>query len=810
MNKLNPGLQRRVLTSSVTMAIAALVSQTSQAQVSDQQDGVQQVVVTAQSRSQAIQSVPISMQTMSGAELKDMAASNLSDVDAFVPGLSIDASQETRPIISIRGVGTADFGIGTDSPVGIYTDGVYDGKTGGSLLNFNDIKRVEVLNGPQGTLFGRNAAAGAISIVTNDPTSQYEISGLVRAGNEGLYHAEALINVPLSEDMAFRFSAVDQHTNGRINNTYNNQRMGNDNDWGTRAALRWDNGDTSATLKWEHEKLNVSGPPVFSVTGGQINFGPPSTWINPLGEPLSNDASPSVQSRAFDGVTLHVEHTLPFAELTSITAYRHFDSQNWQDNDGSSNPAAYLGTGNVETNTTWQQEFKLNGKTKTLDWVVGISAYHETATETQDVDATTTSIDTILGNAVGVTPYAGLTQLVQGVGAATGNPTLEGMNFLGLPWQEGIQDRGEYKSYAIYGDTIWALDQSTNLTVGGRYTYDEKSFSWYNPPRTATALDARLGTLNQANFFPTVVGLGLLSAQTAAQLQGAVTSNIEFNNPTSSTSPFSASSSWTNFSPRVVLDHHFSPGNMVYASWGEGYQAGGFDAVQTNGRYNPERVQNFEIGTKGQLSGTGLSYSASLFHYKYTNLQSLTLVPASTTSNVSSYQVVDSDQRANGVDLSGQWKIDRIWRLTGAAEYIDQNYANYVSPDGVNLGGQPVGTPSLSFTTAINAKWPVLEGTGDFMLAYGYTGEQRCNTDTAAQGLCMHSGNVLVGQAMEKIDMRLGWNAPSNRWGIALVVDNLTNVQYIKEISTLGSAVGEPYAYLTRPRTIALELRAKL
>ncbi len=811
MSKFIPGLHRRALGSAVTMAIAAMVTQAvhAQAQVTDTQD-VNQVVVTAQSRSQAMQNVPISMQTMSGAELKDMAASSLSDVDVFVPGLNIDASQEIQPEISIRGVGTADFGIGTDSPVGMYTDGVYAGKTGGSLLNFNDVKQVEVLKGPQGTLFGRNAAAGAISITTNDPSSQYEVSSLVRGGNEGLYHAETLINVPISDDVAFRFSAVDQHTNGWVSNTYNGQMMGNDNDWGTRASLRWQDEDSLAILSWEHEELNVSGPPVFSVTGGQIDFGPPSTWSNPLGEPLSNDASPSVQSRTFNGVTLHIEHTLPFAELTSISAFRHFDSQNWQDNDGSSNPAAYLGTGNVETDTTWQQEFKLNGKTKAMDWVAGVSAFHEAATETENVDVTTTSLDTVLGHAAGVAPYAALTQLVQGVGAATGNPALEGMSFMGLPWQENIQDKGEYKSYAIYGDTIWNLDHDTNLTVGGRYTYDEKSFNWYNPPRTATALDSQMGALNQMNFFPTVVGMGLLPAQTAALLQGVVASNIEFNNPTSSASPFSSAGSWSNFSPRVVLDHHFSTNNMVYASWSEGYQAGGFDAVLTNGRYDPELVQNIEIGTKGQLPGTGLSYSASMFHYKYTNLQSLTLVPASTSTNISSYQVVDSDQQANGVDLDGQWKISRIWRLTGAAEYIDQTYTTYQSPNGTNLNGQPVGTPSLSATTAVNARWPVLEGTGDFNLAYGYTGEQRCNTDTAGQGLCLHSGNVLVGQAMEKIDARLGWSAPSNRWGMALVVDNLTNVQYIKAISTLGSAVGEPYAYLTRPRTIALEFRMKL
>jgi iron complex outermembrane recepter protein len=793
----------------VSLALATTVAAAGAPEVSHAQDSVPAVMVTAQSRSQQIQNVPIAMQTLAGNALKDVGVANLADMDAFVPGLTVDALQSTRPLIFLRGVGTEDYGIGTDSPVGIYTDSVYVGKTGGALLNFIDVKRIEVLKGPQGTLFGRNAAAGVISIVTNDPVERFEASGLVRVGNRGAVHAELLYNTALTEGLALRIAAIDQRDNGWARNTFNGQRGGDDGVGGLRAALRWRRDDTDAVLGWQHEVMRVSGPPVFSLTGGTVDFAGPATWVDPRKQPLANDALPNAQSRTFDGLTLRVTTPLRHAMLSSITAYRHFNTQNWQDNDGSVNPAAYIGIGNVESNSTWQQEFKLSGQTGALDWVGGVSAYRERAIQAENVDLTTRSLDTLIRHAAGIAPYATLTSLAQGIGQATGNGALQGLSLAGLPWRESIYDRGAYRAYAVYGDMLWHLDPVTNLTLGGRFTHDDKTFSWYNPPRTATELDARLAVLRQAQLFPTAVALKLLTPQQAASLQAVVARNVEFSNAVSSAAPFPASRSWNNFSPRIVLDRHLTPDHMVYGSWSKGYLAGGFDALGVNGYYDQELVTNIEIGIKGQLRALGVTYDASIFHYDYTNLQSLTLVPSNAGAGVPSYQVVNSDQRATGAELNAQWTVNRIWRLNGALAYLDQTYAHYVSPTGVRLDGQPVGAPRLSATAGATARWPLWTGTADINLMVGYIGARRCNADTTAQGTCNPDGNVDTGAAREKVDMRLGWSAPSGNWGVGMVVTNLTNRQYVT-VSTLGAVVGSPYSYVTKPRTIALELRGAL
>jgi iron complex outermembrane receptor protein len=143
------------------------------------------ITVTAQSRQQEIQDVPIALQVVDQNLLSDVAAENLGDIDAFVPGLVIDAVQPTQPSFRLRGVETDDFGIGTDPAVGIFVDGVYGGRGGGVLLPFVDVERIEVLKGPQGTLFGRNTAAGAISLITRRPQADVEARATVRVGNYG-------------------------------------------------------------------------------------------------------------------------------------------------------------------------------------------------------------------------------------------------------------------------------------------------------------------------------------------------------------------------------------------------------------------------------------------------------------------------------------------------------------------------------------------------------------------------------------------------------------------------------------------------
>ena len=172
------------------------------------------ITVTAQRRTESSQDVPIALQVVTSEQIEKLTATDLSSMSGYVPGLSVSGEQPTQPGYTLRGINVSDFGIGTDSPIGIYEDGVYTGKTGGALLLFNDVQHVEVLKGPQGTLFGRNSAAGAISVVTNSPTFDLGGDAKVRFGNYGERYFEGMVNAPLGPDVAARVTFVDNRSDG--------------------------------------------------------------------------------------------------------------------------------------------------------------------------------------------------------------------------------------------------------------------------------------------------------------------------------------------------------------------------------------------------------------------------------------------------------------------------------------------------------------------------------------------------------------------------------------------------------------------
>jgi len=780
------------------------------------------VTVTGQSRVQQLQEVPITMSVISTDTIKSVGATNISELNGLLPGLTVDGTQATQPQFSIRGLGSGDFGIGTDAPVGIYMNGVYAGKTGGALLNFNDVKRIELLKGPQGTLFGRNAAAGAISIVTNEPSRQQEASVLARLGSYGEYHGEVLYNAPLNDSTAIRFTGVREHKDGWQKNQYDGSMYGGDNAWGTRLALKWNDAATSALITWEHEQL-AQKPRAFIglPTDAKLQTNPfpedPTTWRDPLHATLNNNAPNALEARKFDGVTLRVTRDLDFATLTSTTAYRKFTAQNLQDNDGNVIYQTTLSTGNFETSKGWQQEFKLNGGNDQLDWVAGVSAYGEKATQQTALYSNTATVDQVIGNASKgqLFPFTTINQLAGAMG-------IPGIDALHDSWTESMFNTGDYKAAAVYGDVIWKLTPSTNLTVGARFTHDSKSFTWYNPKRIAPQLDATLAGLDAAttsafglNFANTInylqsVGKLPVPAGFGTLLNGVVTSNINFDSPQATNSVLGNGASWNNTSPRLVIDHHLDKETMLFASVTRGYQAGGFNAIYKEGvsTFSPETITNYEAGVKGGIKSAGLFYTASVFHYDFNNLQSIGTTTSPTTG-VLTYIVQVSDQKADGADLEAFWQIDRNWRLNAATEVINQTYKHY-SFAGTDMTGQAVGTPRVNATVGLNFVAPMLGGEGSATLNWSYKSSDRCNFESQAKYACGTFPTFKVGEATNRFDLRVGWDSANKKWGVAGIVNNLSNKQYVGYISSTGSAVGSRTADITAPRAFAIEVSYKL
>jgi len=766
---------------------------------------LEEVIVTAQRREQRLQDVPVAVQVISQDLIEKTAADNIGQMDRFIPGLVVSGDSPTQPHFQLRGIGASDFGVGTDPAVGVYVDGVYAARSGASFLAFNDIERIEVLRGPQGTLLGRSSAAGAISIVTRKPSDTLEGSFDVRLGNEGKRRMEGMANLPLGGGVALRLNAVTNEADGYLTDAFTGLSLNPERNWATRAALRWDVGEaTQLLLAWNHDDVNQLArvaislnpllppgtlpPPVTAATDG-------STWVNPLTTPIYNDVVGNRESRRLDDIVLQVSHRFGEVEFRSTTDWRQFATVNREDEDGTNRIATYFDTANVEHNGNWYQEFRLSGRNALLDWVAGASYSSEHAQQHSDTDLYTNSVDTVLNN-LGMA-QGGVFGPTSAALASFGVP----ISLLGAPWRETMYDDGRFKSLGVFGDVIWHLTDRLNLTTGLRYSRDSKDFAWAAPYRVAPQLEAALGAMDQLGLFAPTGPLPPLQSYQFNLIFG-------YGQTPGTTFAYGTSRSWTDLSPRLVLDYKITPDVMLYTSVSKGFTPGGFDSVQVNGRYDKETVWNYELGLKAALPDAHLIVDAAAYFYQYRNKQSLVL--ATLTGGIPQYVVDSSDQKAHGLDLDLRWQPVSALTLGLAAAYIDSTYEKYVSQYGTNLAGQPTGEPTLSFS--VNGEYSIALPDGSqvtLFLAASHRGATRCNADAVATKSCLPAAHFPLGVAQTLADARIGWQNAGGKLGVSLYANNLFDKRYVTGINLItASTFGTPIASINAPRRYGIDLHA--
>lgn len=769
------------------------------------------ITVTAQSRQQELQDVPIALQVVDQQLLDDVAAENLGDIDAFVPGLVVDAVQPTQPSFRLRGVETNDFGIGTDPAVGIFVDGVYGGRGGGVLLPFLDVERIEVLKGPQGTLFGRNTAAGAISLVTRRPQDETEARLRLRLGNYGKQYVDAMWNIPVSDVSAFRINALFNHSDGWFQDGATGKDLGGENVWAARAAWQLRIGDnTTALLSWDHESLDQNG----RVTTGIVPLPAypqrppvpvdPDDYLDPRKVPTYSDAE-NAEWRTFDGVTLIVDHGFTWGNLTSTSSWREYDSLNQTEEDGTNRADLYIDSVNTESNETFYQEFKFAGSNARLDWVAGASFFKEDARQTSEVNTNTEAVDNIVRNlGIAPTPDGSLFGFTSLLAQMNGIP----VSLVGDRWNERFNNTLSTTAYAAFGDVIWRATDRLNLTFGLRYTRDEKDFTWLNTSRNAPELEAKLALLESLGFF---AALGQMGIPITREL---LTFDMAFIDPPAMVNKgvlVRDKRSWSDVSPRFVVDYHLDDRTMVFGSLAKGYKAGGFNALQIGPAFENEDVWNLEAGIKQSFGR--FAWNASLFHYRYDNRQSVRLIDPDPNNPVDIPRFVfdTGDLEATGIDVDLRWKVTDGFTLDAQAEWIDSKYKDYVTPEGVDLDGEPTGEPR--FSASVGAAYKVdLAGHGElrFSARHAYRGRSRCNAGSDLQGDCGVNALLDIGEARDRTDLRIGWTAPQGHWSWAVYGNNVFDNQYVKGLNTYGRGpLGLVGATITEPRTYGMEVAVK-
>ncbi|MFT3755039.1 MAG: TonB-dependent receptor [Pseudoxanthomonas sp.] len=757
------------------------------------------IMVTAQSREQELKDVPIALQVLGENVLRETAAENLGDLDSFVPGLEVNDNQPTQAGFKLRGLSTGDFGIGTDPTVGVYIDGVYAGRGGGTVLPFLDVERIEVLKGPQGTLFGRNTAAGAVSIITKQPSDVVEGRARVRVGNYGKQYVDGMLNLPAGENVAFRINAMHNSTDGWLDDAATGKPLNDGENWATRAALRWDIGEnTRMLLSWDHEDLDQRSHPTIGIV--DIPEWPlkpdvpadPDLYHHPLGQPAYTDVADNNETRKFDGATLSFDHAFDWGHLVSTTAWRTFDTYNRAEEDGTNRADLYIDTINIEDNTTWYQEFKFSGSSDRFDWVAGVSWFKEEASQSSVADLMSDSVDTAAGAVMGMPIFS----LLQSVADEYGIP----VNLFGHPWRESYDNTVDSTAYAAFGDVIWHATDKLNVTFGLRYTRDSKKFTWYNGFHQADALQAQIQVLEDLG----ILAAAGLTADDIAMLDLAYSDDVSYLNKgiTNRTSD-----SWSDFSPRFVIDYHVSDDTMLFASLAKGYKAGGYNAFQPGVSFDNEDVWNFEAGIKRDLRDLRLQYEASVFRYDYDNRQAVRL---DTTTEIPRYMISTSDLTAWGLDFSARWHPTDNFSVDFATEWIDSTYKDFITSDGRDLSGQPTGEAYWSFAAGIGYTMPLGDDHGDvlFSLRHSYRGATRCNSGSASQGNCGRYVNFSIGDEQNRTDLYVRWRSPADRWSVAAYANNIFDNRYVTGLHGYGTTVvGTTGAGITEPRFYGMELQ---
>lgn len=692
---------------------------------SAQKDGAifEEIVVTAQKRAQDIMEVPVAVSAVTGEQIEEAGIKDVFDLQQNVAGLIIGQSQTaTTTNFSIRGIGSTANNFGVESSVGLYVDGVYRSRQSSMINDLVDVEAVEVLRGPQGTLFGKNTPAGAIQIRTVAPSSERDAFVDVTAGDRGFVRVSAAANIPVNDNLAFRGTLFSSQRDGYVDDLNLGNDLYNDrNRFGGRLQMMYEPSDTfNLRVIADYAEIDEVCCVATSNTDGlvsRLNFMDPGsdaallqfggtiftdflypppvvTFLNSLVPPGSGGGV--VTGVGFDDYLvaynfapesknddsgLSVEFNKDFGDavtLTSITAYRAFNTDDLIDGDFT-NVDLFART-NVADQSSISQEFRLAGEFGSgSNYVFG--AYYFA----QEIDQVTATIGTPLLEAYlnNLPDIADVVAGVDGVAALAGAPYQPaGTPFLPGPLSQDVITQ-THDGWAVFGQVDFAFSDDWILTLGGRYTDESKDIEAAYTQNTAALVPP-----------PDFAGIGLeLCILTACDPGVPVFDPARLADPAvfATYASFFADG-WGAYalppiSPRPDLDDSLSDdqftGNvkltwfpsdatMLYATYATGFKSGGTNTERISPAFDPifgpETSTSIELGFKGDIGPVRIA--AAIYDMAFDDFQAQTFT--GTGFNL---------QNAGEIEVQGI-EIEALWRPTDSFEaqvIYSHNEADYKS-----------------------------------------------------------------------------------------------------------------------------------
>jgi iron complex outermembrane receptor protein len=720
---------------------AAAYAQEAQAQAEDAPaGGLGEIVVTAQKKAESIQSVPISIAAVGGEQLTAMNVTTLQALQGSVPNVQIDnfANTPNNAVFTIRGIGVIEPDPYAGNTVSIVVDGVPQFFSMGALLDTYDTGRVEILRGPQGTLFGANTTGGVVNVVTNQPTGEF--GGYVRGtyGNWNRFDVNASIEAPLAKDLvSVKIAGIHTQRDGWVTNVWNGEDMGRKNVDAVRGQLYiTPNSDLKITLQGEYVAAR-NGAPIVVNGGlpGEANYVPEGTFWNGAKLPMyrSPCAVPNQPCKAPDKYfsgnnevpdqsdmttkffigTIQYDNT-PIGDITAITGYKNFTLFEYTDQDGT-----------AKTNNATRR--------RTKGWQFS-----------QEVRSAFSAGDSF--NAV-----AGLFYLK----THYNHYQMYHLDFA-LPGliQYNVQDQGT-ESFSAFLQSYTQITDALKFSAGIRWTHD--------------SVDAR-ATLD------TGLGSQALTSPNWDKFDVTFPGSLDVG----------GKKSWSNVGWKLGLDYEVGQNQLVYASWARGFKSGGYTgrigvAADGDTPYNPEKVDTFEVGLKADFLDRRLRTNFAAFYTNYRDMQ-VAQIYFDPKTNVQGNRILNAAKsEIKGFELEVQAvPVDGL-TLRGSLAYLDTKYktflyfdpvaANFIDLKGYALQNAPkwASTLGANFThTFANDSSIVAD------VSWMYTGQKFYTA-------VVNTPRSTI-QPTYYVDALLTYYGPDKRYSIGLWGKNLFDKRYISTV----------------------------
>ena len=743
---------------------------------------LEEIVVTSRRVAERLQDTPIAVSAFKSEDIEKLTLRNIGDAAAFTPNFISNPGPTggNDGFFFIRGVGQTDLNPATDPGVGTYIDGVYLGRVMGASMDSSDVARIEILRGPQGTLFGRNSIGGAVNITTRDPGNEFAANVTAGLGSRNMRNLRASIDAPLSNTVGMIVSGAYRDQDG----------------WGRRAdgKIFDTNKSTSARVKF---RWTPSETFALSLAGDASNLGGTSqhtiltrfngSVFSPLGVPLPAQlgsyvlpADPYKNQSSINpdkdytvrGGALILDWKLGWANVKSISSYRTLKQFITTDYD--STPFSFYEGGFSTDQKQFSQELQLTGATGRFKWLVGAFYYDETDDHINIVS---------LGGNNGCNPLP--------FGPPPACNFAGGQQYATAGVDRKLTNNQAFtldiKANALFAHASISLTDTLSASVGVRWT-DEKKTQDYD-----FFIDNRANVFNLAGFPPALIP------------------TFSRRNPfLPPTTPTRYTKSWSEVTPKLGIEWKPSAELLYYASFSRGFKSGGFNGrpnpVDPDGAgplpagfqpvvpYDPEKIDAIELGAKTQFADNRVRLNAALFQSKYQGIQLLGLGASGFFETINA---AESQIRGAEMELTAR-PVPAFELQLGLGhtknEYKKLNRGSVLS--GVNFGMQLPLTPKWNGSVGGEYTWQLPQGRLSLRSDYSFRSELFFEASNS-------SGNRQGGYGL--YNARATYVSADSRWSLAAYGLNLSNRVYYTNAQDVVGVLGVSFASVSAPREYGLE-----